>query len=66
MEPEPAQEDRFLNVLKPALDSAETLPPMKKIDEGDSFGAEIQAGGSVYRVLFSKDALEAPKATRTP
>jgi hypothetical protein len=55
--------DYFLNVLKPSLDPAETLPPVRKIETASSFGAEISAGGHVYKVLFGKEDLSLPQVS---
>ncbi|MCX6636280.1 MAG: hypothetical protein NT090_14550, partial [Acidobacteria bacterium] len=59
----PAKTDFFLNVLKPSLDQDGKLPPMRKIETGESFGAEIQAGGKRYVIAFSKNSLDRPRVT---
>ena len=56
-----AKTDYFLNVLKPTLDSAAVLPSIDRVDTADGFGAVVHSGGRNYRVVFSKDTLEAPK-----
>lgn len=62
IEPEtPARTDYMLNVLKPALDAGEKLPPIRKMDGEGTFGAEIAVGGRTYTVLFPKDSLAAPQ-----
>ena len=62
MEPKSAAKvDYFLNVLKPTVEAEGTMVPVSRIDTADSFGAEIQAAGNVYRVTFRKDRLEAPQ-----
>jgi hypothetical protein len=57
----PAKVDHFLNVMKPTVNGSEALPPIVKIEDAGTFGAEIRAGGNVYRVTFRKDTLEAPR-----
>jgi hypothetical protein len=57
----PNKTDYVLNLLKPTLDSKETLPPVRKVETADGFGAEIIKGGTKYTVTFSKDTLEAPQ-----
>lgn len=59
----PSKSDYFLNILKPTLDAAETLPPMAKIETDDRFGVEIQSGGRSYKVTFSKQSLDPPAIT---
>jgi hypothetical protein len=62
IEPEtPARTDYMLNVLKPALDASDKLPPIRKIDGEGMFGAEIVKDGKKYTVLFPKDSLAAPQ-----
>lgn len=62
LEPDaPAATDYFLNVLKPTLDAAGAMPPVRRIETGTTFGAEIVSGGTTYRVVFSKDTLAAPE-----
>ncbi len=53
--------DYFLNVLKPTVDSAATLPAIDKVDTAETFGAVVHSGGQDYRVMFEKDTLAAPK-----
>ena len=57
----PAKTDYVLNLLKPTVDAKEVLPPIRKVDTGSAFGAEIVKGGTRYRVMFSKDSLDAPR-----
>jgi hypothetical protein len=40
------------------------LPPVTRIDEANSFGAEIRAGGAVYRIVFPKNTLDGGQVTR--
>jgi len=56
----PSKTDYFLNVLKPALDPAATMPDAERLETPTSFGAVLRAGGRSYRVTFSKEGLEAP------
>jgi hypothetical protein len=60
---EPARTDHFLNVLKPTLNQSERLPSVIKVESAAIFGAEVRSGGTVYRVSFRKDALEAPRVS---
>jgi hypothetical protein len=53
--------DFFLNVLKPTLEANEKLPPITRIETADTFGAALLK----YRVVFSKESLEAPRVDRT-
>jgi hypothetical protein len=57
----PAATDYFLNLLKPTLNPKGALPPMRKIETPSAFGAEITEAGRIYRLLFSKDTLDAPR-----
>ena len=59
----PAATDYVLNVFKPVTDAKETLPPVRKIDNGGTFGAEIVKDGARYTVLFGKDSLDAPRVS---
>ncbi len=52
--------DFFLNVLKPTVDPSEKLPPIRRVETADTFGAEIDAGGKRYMVRFSKESLARP------
>jgi hypothetical protein len=61
---QPAKVDYFLNVMKPTLNGSESLPPVARIDDANSFGAEVRAGGAVYRITFRKDTLEAGQVAR--
>jgi hypothetical protein len=61
---EPAKVDHFLNVMKPTVSGAESLPPVTKIEDAATFGAEIRTAAGVYRVTFRKDSLEAAQVTR--
>jgi hypothetical protein len=63
---QPAKVDYFLNVLQPTLDAGAELPPAVRVDYGGNFGAEVKTAAGVYRILFRKDALEAPRVTRLP
>ena len=56
-----AKTDYFLNVLKPTLDPAATMPAIDRVDTADSFGAVVHSGGRNYRVVFNKETLDAPK-----
>lgn len=62
----PAITDYFLVVLKPTVDSKQTLPAIRRLETPTSFGAEIEEGKTVYRVTFSKDSLAPPQAQRIP
>lgn len=57
----PAATDHFLNLLKPVLKPEDSLPPAARLETSSEFGAEIAAAGRKYRLLFSKDALIAPR-----
>lgn len=58
----PAATDYMLNVLKPVTSAKETLPPVRKIEDRDTFGAEIvMTDGTTYTVRFGKDSLDAPR-----
>jgi hypothetical protein len=59
---QPAKVDYFLNVMKPTVSGSDSLPPVARIDDAASFGAEIRAEGAVYRVTFRKDTLEGSQA----
>lgn len=62
VEPPPGNKtDYFLNVLKPTLDAKESLPAVNRIETSATFGAEFQSKGKKYRVVFSKESLEAPR-----
>jgi hypothetical protein len=69
LEVEPAEQqktDFFLNVLKPALDPGEKLPPIRKTETADSFGAEIDSGGKHYMIRFNKHSLARPSVEVGP
>lgn len=69
LEVEPANKaatDYFLNVLRPSLNRADTLPAMKKLETGKTFGVELSANNKKYAVVFSKDGLETPVVTVSP
>ena len=51
----PAKTDFFLNVLRPTLDKAEALPPIRRTETSATYGAEIVKDGARYRVAFGKD-----------
>ena len=56
VEPEkPAATDFFLNVLRPTLDKAETLPAVRRTETAEAYGVEISKGGARYRVAFGKN-----------
>jgi hypothetical protein len=59
----PAKADHVLNVLKPSLDGAETLPAIRKLDSPSEFGAIITKNGIEYSVRFRKDTLDAPRVS---
>ncbi len=59
----PSKSDYILNLLKPTVDSAEIVPPIRKVDQAGEFGAEINKGGVTYTLTFRKDTLEPPKVT---
>ena len=56
-----AATDYFLNVLKPSLRPGDRMPPISRIETADTFGAEIEAGGRRYRVVFAKQSLAPPR-----
>jgi hypothetical protein len=56
----PNKTDYFLNVLKPTLDANAKLPPIRRIETADTFGAELTG----YRVIFSKASLAAPRVEK--
>jgi len=67
IELEPAQAaktDYFLNVLKPTLNPSEELPPVERIETSNEYGAIIHASTGTYRVVFTKDTLDAPRVSR--
>jgi hypothetical protein len=67
IELEPAQAaktDYFLNVLKPTLNPSEELPPVERIETSSEYGAIIHASTGTYRVVFTKDTLDAPRVSR--
>jgi hypothetical protein len=53
----------FLNVLKPTVDRAAAMPAIERIETADSLVAIVHHGGRDYRVVFSKDKLEAPRVS---
>jgi hypothetical protein len=57
----PRKTDYVLNLLKPTVDSAETLLPIGKIETAAEFGAVITRDNVKYTVTFSKDSLERPR-----
>ncbi|MEK7407961.1 MAG: hypothetical protein AAB225_23065 [Acidobacteriota bacterium] len=57
----PASTDYFLNILKPVLSPKEALPPIRRLESADTFGAEIVRDRTKYVLTFSKDSLEAPR-----
>ena len=53
----------FLNVLKPSVDSGEKSPEAIPVEDAGRFGTEFEYGGRSYRILFSKETLDAPAIT---
>jgi hypothetical protein len=60
----PALTDHFLNVMRPTLNAKGSMPSIERIETAGQFGAAIRHAGRTYRVLFAKDALEAPVVER--
>lgn len=57
----PARTNYLLMLLKPTLDPREPFPPVRSIQNGTSFGAEISYQGATYRLTFRPDTLDAPR-----
>jgi hypothetical protein len=57
----PASTDYFLNILKPVLSPGEVLPPIRRVQTAETFGAEIVQDRTSYVLTFSKDSLEVPR-----
>jgi len=53
--------DHVINVLKATLNPKEVLPPIQKVENGNTFGVEITKDGARYMVWFGTDALEPPR-----
>jgi hypothetical protein len=56
----PSKNDYFLNVLKPTLETGDSMPAVTKFETTGSFGASIISGGKTYKVTFSKETLDPP------
>lgn len=53
----------FLNLLQPTLESHAVLPHIERLETAAQFGTEISARGRTWRVIFSKNTLEAPNVS---
>jgi len=60
----PSRTDHFLNLMRPSLQPEATMPAIERIETADHFGALIRDSGHTYRVLFGKNALDAPLVER--
>ncbi|HWR52021.1 MAG TPA: DUF4962 domain-containing protein [Bryobacteraceae bacterium] len=61
---QPARTDYFLNVMRPSLKPGSAMPAIERIETADQFGALIRDGARTWRVVFGKDALDAPVVER--
>jgi hypothetical protein len=60
----PSRTDHFLNVMRPSVLPEAPMPSIERIETGAQFGALIRHSGRTYRVIFGKDALDAPVVER--